>query len=442
MSCRLWLMLILIIFQDNLQAMTLNHLPDCFYEKRVNTTLQGHNDLNDHWTSDFDCFDRCLRMDRQRCRSFEYWHREEVGLCVRTNISLADYPSKTGHSTSVDYYEINCRREMKAVRPSTIHCPSDQLFLTVRLNGVLAANVQLGDANCKASWSNETHVQFTTNIDNCSLIITNNSIIGKLRWTAGVKDGNFSKQYERFFSCPSKIYQIRTMISTSTVSNHKHTLSVLPNPQPTSDDDQKSTSPYKISLKWTLHNHSYDCPETCYVSLYSFLNITLVDLSLITSKYTIDSCDLRAISPYTQYLQPKRLISQGCPVDPTVIHLPIHSSQLSVFYFTFYLYRILKEPIPFQIQCKILHNDEHLQSPPNIDCTSFDMNRSLMNKNDKRDYFYTLFRSASVYVTRQLPTIESEKDAFHQQKTSISIATVHYTECSVFALCILILYAV
>ena len=27
MSCRLWLMLILIIFQDNFQAMTLNHLP-------------------------------------------------------------------------------------------------------------------------------------------------------------------------------------------------------------------------------------------------------------------------------------------------------------------------------------------------------------------------------------------------------------------------------
>ena len=103
-----------------------------------------------------------------------------------------------------------------------------------------------------------------------------------------------------------------------------------------------------------------------------------------------------------------------------MIHLPIHSSQLSVFYFTFYLYRILKEPIPFQIQCKILHNDEPLQSPLNIDCTSFDMNRSLMNKNDKRDYFYTLFRSASVYVTRQLPTIESEKDAFHHQSNFFS----------------------
>ncbi|UJR14183.1 hypothetical protein I4U23_001178 [Adineta vaga] len=438
MSCRLWVMLIFIIFQVKFKVITLNYSPDCFYEKRINTALQGYNDLSDQWLSDFDCFDRCLRIDQQKCRSFEYWHREEAGLCVRANISLTDYPNKTGYSKSVDYYEINCRRDIKAVKPTIVHCPDDQLFLTVRLNGIPWNNVQLGDINCKPSWFNESHVQFITNIDNCSLILTNNSIIGKIRWTSAFKNENFTKQYERFFICASNLYQIRT----STIANHKHTISVLSNPHKISSDDKKSTSPYRINLQWSLHNHSYDCPNPCYVSLFSFLNVTLIDLSLITSKYSIDSCDLQALSPYTHYLQSKRLISQGCSVDPTVIHIPIHSSQLSIFYFSFYLYQILKEPIPFQIQCQILHNDENIQSSSDIDCTSIDINRSSMNRNDKRDYFYTLFRSSSVHVTRDIPSVESNKDLFHKQKTIISIATVHYIECSLFALYVLILYAV
>jgi hypothetical protein len=66
-----------------------------------------------------------------------------------------------------------------------------------------------------------------------------------------------------------------------------------------------------IKLEWTLHNQSYYCPNDCYISLYSFVNITLEDLSLISSKFLIDSCDLIALPPYTNYVQSRRLISQG-----------------------------------------------------------------------------------------------------------------------------------
>jgi hypothetical protein len=67
----------------------------------------------------------------------------------------------------------------------------------------------------------------------------------------------------------------------------------------------------RINVEWTLHNHSYFCPKSCFISLYSFINITFDDLSLISSKFLIDSCDLIALPPYTNYLQPRRLIYQG-----------------------------------------------------------------------------------------------------------------------------------
>jgi hypothetical protein len=97
-----------------------------------------------------------------------------------------------------------------------------------------------------------------------------------------------------------------------------------------------------------------------------------------------------------------------------VIHVAKDRSSLSIFYFSFYLYHILKEPIPFQIQCKILHDDK-IKYPYNIDCSSSVIrnnpyDRLFMNK---RDYSYTVFRSSSVYVARQLPSIESEKEIFH-----------------------------
>jgi hypothetical protein len=67
----------------------------------------------------------------------------------------------------------------------------------------------------------------------------------------------------------------------------------------------------RITLEWTLHNHSYVCPDSCFISLYSFINVTLVDLSLISSRFLIDSCDLKALYPYTNYVQSRRLIHQG-----------------------------------------------------------------------------------------------------------------------------------
>jgi hypothetical protein len=57
------------------------------------------------------------------------------------------------------------------VRPSAIHCPGDQLFVTVKLNGIESNKILLGDSGCIPSWSNETHVQFNTHIDNCSLVL-------------------------------------------------------------------------------------------------------------------------------------------------------------------------------------------------------------------------------------------------------------------------------
>jgi hypothetical protein len=90
-----------------------------------------------------------------------------------------------------------------------------------------------------------------------------------------------------------------------------------------------------------------------------------------------------------------------------VIQLSTEINTLSKFHYSFYLYNILKEPIPFEIQCKILTNDEK----QNLDQT----NCSLLTfidyeqKNDKRDYSYILFRSSPVDVFRKLPTNFNEQ---------------------------------
>jgi hypothetical protein len=47
-------------------------------------------------------------------------------------------------------------------------------------------------------------------------ILTDGSIVGKLRWEGVDKDTNEARQYERFFLCPSDIYQIRLAHWTST----------------------------------------------------------------------------------------------------------------------------------------------------------------------------------------------------------------------------------
>jgi len=95
-----------------------------------------------------------------------------------------------------------------------------------------------------------------------------------------------------------------------------------------------------------------------------------------------------------------------------VIYVSNNSFPLSIFHFSFYLYHILKEPIPFEIQCKILQNNEQ----HNIDCSSslINHNHLSINTNDKRDY-YTLFRSLSIQVTRQIPLNEHEQEMYSNQ---------------------------
>jgi len=91
------------------------YIEDCFYEKRLNTALHGYNDLYDRWISEFDCFNRCLKIDSQKCRSFEHWHQNRYGLCIRANISLTNYSLVIGHNQFVDYYEIDCQKDIKGL---------------------------------------------------------------------------------------------------------------------------------------------------------------------------------------------------------------------------------------------------------------------------------------------------------------------------------------
>jgi hypothetical protein len=57
-----------------------------------------------------------------------------------------------------------------AVRIQTTTCPGYQLQVLVTLNGIDPNYVLLGDSSCKPQWSNETHAQFVTHIDNCSMV--------------------------------------------------------------------------------------------------------------------------------------------------------------------------------------------------------------------------------------------------------------------------------
>jgi hypothetical protein len=123
-------------------------------------------------------------------------------------------------------------------------------------------------------------------------------------------------------------------------------------------------------------------------------------------------------------------------------------NSLSTFHYSFYLYNILKEPIPFEIQCKILNHSPHHQN----NCSSLtliDNDHLILNKHEKKDSSYIIFRSSSVDVTRQLPL-----KFFEQIKSPISsngfssnriipnylcldsfapIIAVHHIECFLFA---------
>ncbi len=67
----------------------------------------------------------------------------------------------------------------------------------------------------------------------------------------------------------------------------------------------------RISLRWILHNRTYFCPQICSISLYSLIYVSFDDVSLLSSPFLIDSCDLIALYPYSDYLQTRRLIYRG-----------------------------------------------------------------------------------------------------------------------------------
>lgn len=104
----------------------------------------------------------------------------------------------------------------------------------------------------------------------------------------------------------------------------------------------------------------------------------------------------------------------SCSTDPTTIHLT-QPTPLSRFSFSFYLYQILKEPIPFHIQCKLIHQDQSSLFSSTIDCSSFDSSTHpkaiFTHRNMKRNDVYTVFRSFPVYVARRIESL-SLKDEF------------------------------
>lgn len=126
-----------------------------------------------------------------------------------------------------------------------------------------------------------------------------------------------------------------------------------------------------------------------------------------------------------------------------MIHIPKISSPLSIFHFSFYLYHILKEPIPFEIQCRIVQQtNEQTKYPSDSDClSSMESNHISKTSNTKREFTYTLFRSLAIHVTRQMPFEEYHPPRFSNRIASI--ATVHSIECFHHAfLLLLLLYSI
>ncbi|UJR32970.1 hypothetical protein I4U23_020433 [Adineta vaga] len=453
MSRRLLMMLIFIIIRFKSKFMifslSFDHIEDCFYEKRIHTSLDGYNELHGRWISELDCLDRCIQNRSEKCRSFEHWHSQQNGLCVHANASLNDEPSAMRINYFVNYYEVNCRKDTKAVRLQKINCPGDHLNILVSLNGIDPNYVLLGDSNCKPKWSNETHAQFITHVDNCSLILNNDSIVGKLRWEGIATESNEVRHYGRFFLCPSDIQQIRlayqlsstvrTVLTKSTPipsTTHQRLLSPIYDDDgddgDDDDDDEESISTsYRISLRWILHNQTYTCPPTCSISLYSLIYVSFDDTAILSSTCLIDSCDFIALYPYTEYLQTRRLISRGCSADPTVIHLSSEMNSLSKFHYSFYLYNIIRELIPFEIQCKLLNTQQHENFVNNpVKCsTCIDNDDSSIIKYDQKDYSYTLFRSLPVNVVRDIPSNASERKKIHAPNSiSSSCIIIHQIE--------------
>lgn len=80
--------------------------------------------------------------------------------------------------------------------------------------------------------------------------------------------------------------------------------------------------------------------------------------------------------------------------------------------YSFYLYNILKETIPFQIQCKILTTEQKLNLTNCSSITFIDSEQySTYIKNEKKDSSsYVLFRSSPIDVIKQLPKNFLEQD--------------------------------
>jgi hypothetical protein len=81
--------------------------------------------------------------------------------------------------------------------------------------------------------------------------------------------------------------------------------------------------------------------------------------------------------------------------------------------YSFYLYNILKEQIPFEIQFKILNNDEQKYSTNCSSLTFIDNEQLSIIKTEKKDVSYILFRSLPIDVSRQLPSNLIEEDKSH-----------------------------
>ncbi|CAF1444950.1 unnamed protein product, partial [Adineta ricciae] len=253
-------------------------------------------------------------------------------------------------------------------------------------------------------------------------ILNDASIVGKLRWEGIATDTNEARHYGRFFLCPSDIQQIRLAHRTSsTIGALLPKTTPLPSTTPSrlpssvgesddDDDDKKSISKdYKILLRWILHNQTYICPPICSISLYSLIYVSFDDVASLSSSFFIDSCDFIALYPYSEYLQTRRLISGSCSADPTVIHLSSETNSLSTFHYSFYLYNILREPIPFEIQCKVSSRQE-LFVNKHVRCsTTMNNDQLAIVTSDTSDYSYVSFRSSPIDVLTNLPSNLTER---------------------------------
>lgn len=84
-------------------------------------------------------------------------------------------------------------------------------------------------------------------------MLTDGSIVGKLRWEGVDKDTSEARQYERFFLCPSDLYQIRSVHWTSTTFSTPTTIPINSTP---------SVSSTRRRISSTVQNEGQSAIET------------------------------------------------------------------------------------------------------------------------------------------------------------------------------------